>query len=356
MSDEEDDSSKTEDPTQKKLDEARKKGQVPQSKEVNSWITLLAATLLIGTATGGLFINFEQFLKVFLEQPHLMGSGGIGSVLSQTMIKTLGFIAVPMIVLFVAALIGPFAQVGFMVAPEVLKMDFSKVSPMKGAKRLFSMKSIVEFIKSLLKIVAIGWVGYILVAPYFPTIEHTMNQPVSEILHNLYAMTMRMLVGMMVALLIIALADLLYQRWDFNKSMRMTKQELKDEYKQTEGDPHVKGKLKQLRFEKSRQRMMQAVPKADVIITNPTHFAVALKYNPDEMDAPTVVAKGVDDVALRIRELGKENNVEIVENPPLARSLYADVELEQAIPPELFKAVAEVISYVFQKRGKLPKR
>lgn len=356
MSDEEDDSSKTEDPTQKKLEEARKKGQVPQSKEVNSWITLLAITLLIGTAAGGLFVNFENFLKVFIEQPHLMGSGGIGSVLSQTMIKTLGFIAVPMIVLFVAALIGPFAQVGFMIAPEVLKMDFSKVSPMKGAKRLFSMKSIVEFIKSLLKIVAIGWVGYVLTAPYFPAIEHTMNQPVGKILDNLHEMTMRMLVGMMVALLIIALADLLYQRWDFNKSMRMTKQELKDEYKQTEGDPHVKGKLKQLRFEKSRQRMMQAVPKADVIITNPTHFAVALQYNPDEMDAPTVVAKGVDEVALRIRELGKEHNVEIVENPPLARSLYADVELDQAIPPELFKAVAEVISYVFQKRGKLPKR
>ena len=356
MSDEEDDSSKTEDPTQKKLDEARKKGQVPQSKEVNSWITLLAITLLIGMAASGLFVNFENFLKVFIEQPHLMGSGGIGSVLSQTMIKTLGIIAVPMLVLFVAAMIGPFAQVGFMIAPEVLKMDFSKVSPMKGAKRLFSMKSIVEFIKSFLKILAIGWVGYVATAPFFPAIEHTMNQPVGQILSNLYTMTMRMLVGMMVALLIIALADLLYQRWDFNKSMRMTKQELKDEYKQTEGDPHVKGKLKQLRFEKSRQRMMQAVPKADVIITNPTHFAVALKYNPDEMDAPTVIAKGVDDVALRIRELGKEHNVEIVENPPLARSLYADVELEQAIPPELFKAVAEVISYVFQKRGKLPKR
>lgn len=168
-------------------------------------------------------------------------------------------------------------------------------------------------------------------------------------------MTMRLMIGMLVVLMIVAIADVLYQRWDFNKSMRMTKQEVKDEYKQTEGDPHVKGKLKQLRFEKARQRMMQAVPRADVIITNPTHFAVALQYNPDEMDAPTVVAKGVDDVAMRIREVAKDNNVEIVENPPLARSLYAEVEIDQAIPAELFKAVAEIISYVYQKRGKSPK-
>ena len=353
-----DDASKTEDATPKKLEEARKRGQVPQSKELNTWIMLLAATLLIGVSSDSLFASFRDYLKIFLEQPHLMaaGPGGIGSVMANMMIKTLGLIAIPLIILFFAALVGPFSQVGFMIAPEVLKMDFSKISIMKGFGRLFSMRSVVEFIKGLLKIGVIGTVGFVLISPYMGSIEHTLDEPVGMMLANLHSMTMRMMIGMLVAFLMISIADVLYQRWEFGKQMRMTKQEIKDEYKQTEGDPHVKGKLKQLRYEKARQRMMQAVPKADVIITNPTHFAVALKYDTDTMDAPTVVAKGVDNVALRIREIGKENNVEIVENPPLARTLYADVELDQPIPPELFKAVAEVISYVFQKRGRLPKK
>lgn len=356
--DDQDDASKTEDASPKKLEEARKKGQVAQSKELNTWIMLLAATLLIGVSSNSLFSEFREFLKVYIEQPHLMasGPGGIGSVLANATVKMLGLIALPMIILFVSALVGPMAQVGFLVAPEVLKFDFSKVSIMKGFARLFSMRSVIEFVKGILKISVIGIVGYTLVHPYIGAIEHTMDQSVGVMLENLHAMTMRMMIGILVALLIISIADVLYQRWEFGKQMRMTKQEVKDEYKQTEGDPYIKGKLKQLRFEKARQRMMQAVPKADVIITNPTHFAVALKYDTDAMDAPMVIAKGTDNVAFRIREIAKENNIEIVENPPLARTLYADVELDHPIPPELFKAVAEVISYVFKKRGRLPNK
>ena len=356
--DDQDEASKTEDASPKKLEEARKRGQVPQSKELNTWIMLLAATLLIGNATDGMFRTLSADLKIYLEQPHLMatGIGGIGAVLSSLTWKVIGIISVPFLVLFFAALLGPFTQVGFVISPEVLKMDFSKVSPVKGFARLFSIRSVVEFLKGLLKLGVIGTVGFVLVYPYFATIEHTMDQSLGVMLENLHAMTMRMMIGILVALLMIAIADVLFQRWEFAKQMRMTKQEIKDEYKQTEGDPHIKGKLKQLRFEKARQRMMQAVPKADVIITNPTHFAVALQYNPDEMDAPTLIAKGVDEVAFRIRDLAKEHNIEIVENPPLARSLYADVEIDQAIPAELFKAVAEVISFVFQKRGKMPKK
>lgn len=358
MSDDDDDASKTEDASGKKLEEARKRGQVPQSKELNTWIMLLAATLIIGIASNGMFRDFRDYLKVFLEQPEMMasGPGGIGSVLANTTIKMLELMALPLMLLFVAALIGPFTQVGFLVAPDVLKFDFSKVSIVKGFGRIVSMRSVVEFIKGLLKIGVIGTVGFVLVKPYMGSLEHTLDQSVGTMLSNLHAMTMRMMIGILVALLIISIADVLYQRWEFGKQMRMTKQEVKDEYKQTEGDPYVKGKLKQLRFEKARQRMMQAVPKADVIITNPTHYAIALKYDTEAMDAPTLIAKGVDEVAFRIREIAKENNIEIVENPPLARTLYADVDLDQAIPPELFKAVAEVISYVFQKRGRLPKK
>ncbi len=355
---EQDDSSKTEDPTAKKLEEARKRGQVAQSKELNTWIMLLAATLIIGVSSKGMFNEFSDYLKIFLEQPHLMasGPGGIGSVLSNVGLKMLGIVAIPLLVLMLASFLGPFTQVGLMISPEVLKMDFSKVSVVKGVGRLFSMRSVVEFLKGILKLSVIGTIGFVLVYPYLGGIEHTLDQSLEVMMATLYSMTMRMMIGILVALLAISIADVLYQRWEFNKQMRMTKQELKDEYKQTEGDPHVKGKLKQLRMEKARQRMMQAVPKADVIITNPTHFAVALRYDTEEMDAPVVIAKGVDEVAMRIREIGKDNNIEIVENPPLARSLYADVELDQAIPPELFKAVAEVISYVFQKRGKLKPR
>jgi flagellar biosynthetic protein FlhB len=172
-------------------------------------------------------------------------------------------------------------------------------------------------------------------------------------MNEMMSLTIRMLTGILVVLLAVSIADVFYQRWEFNKQMRMTKQELKDEYKQTEGDPYVKGRLKQLRMEKARQRMMQAVPKADVIITNPTHYSIALKYDPDDKPAPVVIAKGVDEVALRIREVAKEHKILFYENKPLARSLYDTVDIDQMVPEELYKAVAEVISFVYQKQGKL---
>jgi flagellar biosynthetic protein FlhB len=224
---------------------------------------------------------------------------------------------------------------------------------MKGFGRLFSMKSIVEFIKGLLKISAIGFIGYIMVEPYMASIEHSINIPTLDILIETQSLAIRMMIGILIAFFIIAMADFLYQRWEFMKQMRMTKQEVKDEYKQTEGDPFIKGKLKQLRMEKARQRMMQNVPKADVIITNPTHFSIALKYDTEISDAPIVIAKGVDEVAFRIRELAKEHDIIIFENPPLARSLYDTVEIDDPIPIEFYKAVAEIISFVYKKKGKI---
>lgn len=354
--DEPDESSKTEDPSPKKLEEARKRGQVAQSKELNTWIMLLAATLLIGVGMPSMFSSMEDYLKVYLEQAHSMREGSLSTIMGGSFFKTMGIVMIPFLVLIFAAFIGPFAQIGFLVAPEVLNPDLSKISIVKGFGRLFSLRSVVEFIKGVLKITAIGIVSFSLIYPYFDGIEHTMNQPLQLMMDEMMGLTMRMLTGILVVLLAISIADVLYQRWEFNKQMRMTKQELKDEYKQTEGDPYVKGRLKQLRMEKARQRMMQAVPKADVVITNPTHYSVALKYDPDESPAPMVVAKGIDEVALRIREVAKENKVILYENRPLARSLYDTVEIDQAIPEELYKAVAEVISFVYQKQGKLKPR
>ncbi len=350
-----DDASKTEDPTPKKLEEGRKRGQVAQSRDLNTWIMLLAATILIGTATPHMFEQMTSFLRAFLAEAHTMPGtpGGIGALLTETAEKSIHASLAFFIALIVAAIIGPFMQVGPLLAPEILKPDWSKVSIFKGVERLFSIKSIMEFIKGLLKIATIAIVGFVMVYPYFASIDHTIDLTPMQLLEESESLAIRMMIGILVALLAIALADLLFQKWEFNKQMRMTKQEIKDEYKQTEGDPFIKGKLKQMRMERARQRMMQNVPKADVVITNPTHYSVALKYDKEESEAPIVLAKGVNEVALRIRELAKDNDIILFENPPLARSLYDTVEIEEEIPEELYKAVAEVISYVYKKKGKI---
>lgn len=353
--DKEDDASKTEDPSAKKLEESRKRGQVAQSRDLSTWVMFLAATLLIATATPSMFANFADELKAFLEHAHefTMGSADIENLLSTTMMIAFKGSFLFFIILIFAAIIGPVMQIGLMLSPEVLKPDFSKVSIVKGFSRLFSMKSFVEFLKGLLKMSAIGAVGFTLVAPYLNNIEHSIDTSPFEILVETKYLAIRMMIGILIALLAIALADFLYQRWEFMKQMRMTKQEVKDEYKQTEGDPFIKGKLKQLRMEKARQRMMQNVPKADVIITNPTHYSIALKYDTEISDAPIVIAKGVDEVAMRIREIAKEHDIILYENKPLARSLFDTVEIDQPIPVELYKAVAEIISYVYKKKGKI---
>jgi flagellar biosynthetic protein FlhB len=224
---------------------------------------------------------------------------------------------------------------------------------MKGVQRLFSMKSIMEFVKGILKLAIITTVGIIILSPFFGTIDHLVGLPIGAAIDEMKILVTRLLVGILVVLFVIAGIDLMYQRYEHNKKMRMTKQELKDEYRQSEGDPHVKAKLRQLRQERARTRMMQAVPGADVVITNPTHYSIALKYDPEQNDAPIVVAKGVDDLALRIREVAKENDIMIMPNPPLARVLYDTVEVDEMVPPDHYKAVAEIISYVFKLKGKL---
>lgn len=281
------------------------------------------------------------------------GPGGLSAILVETCLIALKSSFLFFVILICAAILGPTMQIGLLLSTDVIKPDISKISIAKGFGRIFSMRSVVEFLKGLLKMIAIGAVGFTLVAPYLDSVEHSITMSPIDIIYETKSLTIRMMIGILIALLAIALADFLYQRWEFMKQMRMTKQEVKDEYKQTEGDPFIKGKLKQMRMEKARQRMMQNVPKADVIITNPTHFSIALKYDPDTSDAPIVIAKGVDDVAFRIREIAKQHDIILFENPPLARTLYDTVDIDQAIPEELYKAVAEVISYVYKKKGKI---
>lgn len=355
MSDESDDSQKTEDPTPKKLEDARRKGQVPISREVNNWVMLLAGTIVILGFGPGMMQDIIGLLRTYFEQTALLPPtpGGLQFAVIEALREVLAIIALPLIFLMIAAFIGPFIQVGPLFAPEIIKMDLSKVSIVKGFGRLFSMKSVMEFVKGILKLAIISVVGLIILTPFYGSIEHMVGLPIAAAADELKILTTRLMIGILVVLFVIAMIDLIYQRFEHNKKMRMTKQELKDEYRQSEGDPHVKAKLRQIRQERARARMMQAVPTADVVITNPTHYSVALKYNPDENEAPMVVAKGVDELALRIRELAKEHDIVIMPNPPLARVLFDTVEIDEMVPPDQYKAVAEIISYVFKLKGKL---
>lgn len=352
-----DDSQKTEDPTPKKLEEARKQGNIPLSREINNWLMLFAGTIVVGMFLPPMFRQLTGKLKFYIEKSYQVSGepGDLRIALEGGFVEIMAVLAGPLVFFMLAAFFGPFAQVGPLYAPKSIKPDWGKISILKGAKRLFSMRSLVEFGKGLLKIIIIGVVGMIILYPFYNGIEHFITISLGQLLVEMKDMVIRLMTGILIVLGLVAGIDLMYQRNSHMKKMRMTKQEIKDEYKQTEGDPHVKGRLRQLRAEKARRRMMQAVPQADVVITNPTHYSIALKYDPATMDAPLCVAKGVDELALRIREVAKEHNIILYENVPLARALYDAVDIDETIPPEHFKAVAEVISYVFKLRGKLKK-
>ncbi len=352
-----DDSQKTEEPTPRKLEEARKKGQVANSREVTTWLMLFTGTMILATS-GPIFENYIKLLEDYIANAdQLPGSpAGLGLVLTDAVTASFKIIAMPLLALVFMAIMGPLLQIGPLFSPDSIKPSLSKISIIKGFGRLFSQKSLVEFLKGIFKLVVVGFVSAIIIYPYLPALEHLITEPLPMVMDDLLGMTIHLMIGILIVLFLIAGADLIYQRFSFYQQLRMTKQEVKDEYRQSEGDPVVRGKLRQLRAEKARQRMMQAVPKADVVITNPTHFAVALQYDPEKMDAPKLLAKGADDIAMRIRELAKENKIEIVENPPLARAIYDTVDIDATIPQDLYKAVAEVISYVFKKTGKLKQK
>ncbi|GJL84394.1 MAG: flagellar biosynthetic protein FlhB [Micavibrio sp.] len=356
MSDEQpDDSQKTEEPTPKKIEQARKKGQVALSREINNWVMILAGTIIIAAIAGPVLSNLKEVMKAYIEHSHDLPQvpGGLHIIMGEAYKKVIGILALPFLLLLAAAFLGPFVQVGPLWAPESIKPSLSKISPIKGFSRLFSTRSLMEFAKGILKITIIGVIGAIIIYPYYGQLEHLIGMPVLQVLGELQGLVVKMMAGILVVLLVVAVIDLVYQRMENQKKMRMTKQELKDEYKQTEGDPHVKARLRQLRTERARQRMMQAVPEADVVITNPTHYSIALKYDPEAMEAPRCVAKGIDELALRIREAAKEHDVELFENKPLARALYDVVDVDEIIPAEHYQAVAEIISYVFKRKGKL---
>ena len=347
--------SKTEEATPRKLDEARKKGDVAKSPDVAAAMSLAGATavLLIG---GGYFSRqMAEDMLPFLAEPHAMIGGlqaGAGVEIGMRAVWAVTpFLAALMLAVIIGGVGGNLAQSGFLFTAEKIKPKWSAVSPLSGFKRIFGPDGIVQFIKTFLKLVAIGAVCWWVLKPHTRELENLAAMSPALILPFARDLAASLMISALIFLAFTAGADFIWQKFRFAKRMRMTKEETKEDYKQTEGDPHVKGKLRQIRMQRSRQRMMQAVPTATVVITNPTHYSVALRYEPDQGDAaPICVAKGVDAVAFRIRELAKESGVPVVENVPLARALYAAVEVDETIPREHFEAAAKVIGFVMQGR------
>lgn len=354
----EDKEQKTEDPTQHRLDEAEKKGQIPVSRELNHFFAFIALAMMISAIFPGIAKDTSADIAHFITDPHdyVISENLFRDLLKECAI-ILGKALMMPIMLVIFLVVGVSVWQGKMiVAVDRIAPKWDKVSPIKGFSKLFSAKTIVEFFKSLIKILVVGAVGYYCIASDLDKMELYPTYPPVQLLEIVKNMAIKAMIGICAVMFLVAVLDFAYQRYDFMKSLRMTKQEIKDEHKQQEGDPHIKGKLRALRMEKSRKRMMANVPKSDVIITNPTHFAVALSYDSDSMQAPKLLAKGTDKVAFKIRELAKEHDIPIVENPPLARALHASVELDQEIPYEHYKAVAEVIGYVYRIKGKKKKK
>ena len=354
MAEGEDDSEKTEDPSQKRLDDARNKGQVASSREVNHWIMFLAATIFLLGLLPGMMKDLAATLGVVFEGAHLFEATAPGTpIIIADILSDIGLAVAPTVALFmVAAFASGVIQNGFLFSAESIKPTLDKISPIAGVKRLFALKSLAEFFKGILKLVIVGSIAAAVVMPEMATIEAISGMAAAPLLERMGDIAARLLMAVLAIMTAIAAADFLYQRWEHQKKLRMSRQDQKEEYKQTEGDPIVKQRLRQIRAERARKRMIAEVPKADVVVTNPTHFAVALKYDQMTMNAPMVLAKGVDKAALRIREVANENNVPIVENPPLARALYATADLEEEIPEEHYRAVAEVINYVWKLKGR----
>lgn len=355
MAEQQDDAAKTEEPTPKRLQTAREKGQVAVSQEVKNWAILLGAVFGLAVLAPGIMHGVTATAFKFIESPHTISLDieNMQEALSGLLLD-IGWTVAPivglMVVLSAAASVG---QVGFLWAPKKIAPELQKISLIKGVQRLFSLRTVVEFAKGLVKLVAVAAVAFGLVISVMNDLELIPSFPLGQVLDRIQLVALLLTSGTVAVMTAVAVLDYAFQRHSFIKQMRMTKQEVRDEHKQAEGDPQVKARIRRLRMERAQKRMMAAVPEADVVITNPTHFAVALTYDMEAMSAPMLVAKGADVLARRIREVAEENGVPLVENPPLARALYASVELDQQIPPEHYQAVAQVIGYVMRLKGEL---
>lgn len=349
---------KTEKATPKRRQDARKKGQVLHSKEISSALILLILFLSIKLLGNYMYTEFVAFFKLCAEDlANSLDSSSINEILRLLglvmlqLLKTVGpLFGIALVVGFVAS----YAQVGSLFTTETLKPKFSNLNPINGIKRIFSIRGLVELIKALLKIAVVGIVAWQSLRAEENNIIKLMDLDMISAAGYIISTSIDIAVKICVIMVVIGVLDYGYQWWQYEKDLRMTKQEIKEEYKEIEGNPEIKQKIKQKQREMSMRRMLSEVPKADVVITNPTHFAIAVRYDPQKAPAPIVIAKGQDYLAQRIKDIAKANGVEIVENKPLAQALFKAVEIGKQVPPEMYQAVAEILAFVYQLKGKYP--
>jgi flagellar biosynthetic protein FlhB len=351
MAEGENDADRSEDPTAKRLEEALQRGDVAKSQEVSTWFVIGAAAIVLAAYSGPMSSGLSTTMRGIVANAHQIPVDGRGLIALTARIEyeVIAAIALPLGLLVLAAIAGNMIQHRLVWTAESLKPKFSKISPLAGIKRLFSLQAVANFVKGLIKIAVLGAVMAALLWPQRYRLEGLVSVDLLGTLLLTKSLALQM-VGVVVAILfLVAAADFVFQYRQWFERQKMSFREIKEEYKQTEGDPMIKGKIRQLRQQRMRKRMMAAVPKASVVITNPTHFAIALQYEKG-MEAPVCVAKGTDLMALKIREIATKHSIPIVENPPLARALHATVEIDDEIPTEHYKAVAEVIGYVMKLR------
>ncbi len=355
MAEDNDDSQQTEQPTQKRLDQAREAGDVVKSAEVSAFVLLAGGTLAIAMFGHSVAVGIAQLLAQFIQEPDQMAVDGAGlASLFRGVLLHLALTLAPfMAVMVVAGVSGHVLQSrpGFNI--EKLAPDFSKLSLLSGLSRMFGLEGWLNLLKGIVKLAIVGLAIWTQLWPERGMLEGILTQSPQGVIGDMSHLLFKILVAALAALLVIAGMDYFVQHMRFMRRNMMSRQEIKEEFRQNEGDPIIKAKVRQIRQERARKRMMAQVPEATVVITNPTHFAVALKYESGKTAAPVCVAKGVDALALRIRAVAEENEVPVIENPPLARALYASVELDEAIPADHYKAVAQVIGYVMRLNGTL---
>ncbi len=351
MADERDDNEHTEDPTAKRLDEAIKRGDVVKSAEVNTWFLIAGGALALMVLARPAAASLETTLRGLIANSYQIPADGpaLAALVRELAKDVLAALGIPLLLLALAALAGSVIQHRIVVSLEPVRPRLSRISPVAGMSRLFSKQALANFAKGLAKLALIGAVIAALLWPQRQRLAALAGIDPAVILPFTRALTMQMLGSVVAILAVVAAADYLFQYRQWYDRQKMSVREMKEEFRQTEGDPAVKGKLRQLRHARMRKRIMAAVPKATIVITNPTHFAVALKYERG-MNAPVCVAKGVDLIARRIREIAQAHDIPIIENPPLARALHGTVEIDQEIPPEHYRAVAEIIGYLMRLR------
>ncbi|HIJ91559.1 MAG: flagellar biosynthesis protein FlhB [Desulfobulbaceae bacterium] len=354
MADESSGQEKSEAPTSRRIQDARKKGDVAKSMEVPSAAVLLAGLLTLYYSSDFIMGQFLLLLRYYLGNLHTISiTPNNMTVLTRESMLQAGILVAPVMgAIFITALAANYAQIGFLVTTEKLAPKFDKIDPIQGFSRIFSKQTLANVVKSVGKLVIIGYVSYTEVMKALPGILPLMDQEPILILSFMSKIAFRIFLKSALIIAVLAAVDYAFQRWQFMEKMKMTKQEVKDEAKQTEGDPHIKGRIRAIQMQMARQRMMSEVPKADVVITNPTRLAIAIRYDALAMVAPTVLAKGAGVVAQKIREIAEEHGIPLVEDKPLAQALYKSVGLNETIPENLFQTVAEVLAYVYSVKRK----